>query len=170
MRDTIAALILLGASPAVAGETARLSDGVALSVRCLDDAACRFHGSDLRVELTLRNTGDAPVELPIAYFRRRGPSVLLTDVQSGRTLQLRTNLAGARQRQNPQTLAPAESVAYTWRIFATEINGVASRPVDLIAEFSVNLAAGAPGKTADVVRHEIHVHGDDGGAVPASDR
>lgn len=170
MRDTIAALILLGASPAVMGGTARLSDGVTLSVRCLDDAACRFHGSDLRVELTLRNTGETPVELPIAYFRQRGPGVLLTDVQSGRALQLRTSLAGERQRQNPQALGPAESVAYTWRIFATEINEVASRPVDLIAEFSVNLAPGRTGNSADVVRQQIHVRGDKGGAVPDSGR
>lgn len=124
----------------------------------------------MRVAIALRNTGAGPVTLPMAYFRKRGPSVLLTDLHSGSTLQLRTNPAGAAQRQRPDTVPSGGAAEFTWRIYASEIHAVATQSVDLIAEFSVNLDPGARAGRGDVIRHQIHIRDGRFQAVPALDR
>lgn len=61
-----------------------------LRARCLIDDPCSFAGETIRVELELINVGDKDIALPVEYFRRQGPQVILVDNHSSKEKRLGT--------------------------------------------------------------------------------
>lgn len=130
---------------------------IELHARCIDDAHCRFTGDDVRVELELRNGGRSAVALPVAFLRKRGPAVRLVDRHSGKEKQLRRNPVDGLMLKDLETLAPGQSVRFSWPIVPKEINDFALRPVDLDAVFSFNITPERKGADATIVRAKVHI-------------
>lgn len=155
-RSPIPLIALLAASPTFA-QNPDPAPMIELHARCIDDAHCRFLGEDVRVELELRNGGRNNVALPVAFLSKRGPAVRLVDRHSGKEKQLRRTPVDGLMLNDLQTLAPGESVRFTWPITLKEITDFALRPVDLDAVFGVNITPERKGADATIVRAKLHI-------------
>ena len=80
---------VLAMAPAVAMCTGA-QPKLELRARCLIDDPCSFAGETIRVELELINVGDKDIALPVEYFRRQGPQVILVDNHSSKEKRLGT--------------------------------------------------------------------------------
>lgn len=149
-------IALFAASPTFA-QTPEPAPMIELHARCIDDAQCRFLGDDVRVELELRNSGRNNVSLPVAFLRKRGPAVRLVDRHSGKEKQLRRNPVDGLMLKDLETLAPGQSVRFTWPITPKEITDFALRPIDLDAVFGLNITPERKGADATIIRARLHI-------------
>jgi hypothetical protein len=133
------------------------SSTLELHARCPNGDPCRFTDKAVVVELELHNNGSEAVQLPLAYIRRRGPSVRMYDNQSGNATSLRTPLVAPALHGELQELAAGESVYFGFPVKPQEIGRFVRRPVDLRLEFAINLAPGAD--MAKVVRNHVRLVG-----------
>ena len=112
---------------------------IELRARCLDGNPCPFTDEMIHVELELFNAGEEPVLLPIDYYRRRGPKVILLDNHSGKESHIRMGPPNFALANSLQALSPGEAVRIPWLVAPDSINRFALKPVDLTVRFSFNL-------------------------------
>ena len=112
---------------------------IELRARCLDGNPCPFTDEMIHVELELFNAGEEPVLLPIDYYRRRGPKVILLDNHSGKESRLCMGPPSSTLAKRVQVLSPGEAVRIPWLVAPDSINRFVLKPVDLTVRFSFDL-------------------------------
>ncbi|WP_058047863.1 hypothetical protein [Janthinobacterium sp. Ant5-2-1] len=114
------------------------NDVLSVSAHCLDNPACIFTGSDMRIEVVIKNTGSAAVGYPLDYIQQRGPNLRLIDNASERSQVLKTGLADHALKRAFTTIAPGQSVALQTIIKHTELLLFRKEFVDVTAEIGVS--------------------------------
>lgn len=112
---------------------------IELRARCDNGSICHFTGNTVSLELELFNAGNEAVALPIEYYRRRGPKVVLVDNHSGKEKKLRMGPPIVHLVDQMQVLEPGDSVRIPWSVPDHHINTFALRPVDVTAIFSFTI-------------------------------
>lgn len=133
---------------------------VELRVHCLDSNPCRFTGETIRVELELINVGEEEVALPVEYFRKQGPKVILVDNHSSKEKRLGMGPPMSYLFDRLEVLSPGQSIRIPWSIPDHHITRFALRPVSVTAIFRFYLAPGSslPGK--EYVSTQMLIEGD----------
>lgn len=111
-----------------------------VSAHCPDNPACIFTGSDMRIEVVIRNTGTQAIGYPLDYLQQRGPNLRLTDNPSERSQVLKTGLADHALKRSFTTIAPGQSVALHSIIKNSELLMFRHEFVDVTAEIGVSAA------------------------------
>ncbi|NHQ91364.1 hypothetical protein [Janthinobacterium lividum] len=114
------------------------NDVLSVSAHCLDNPACIFTGSDMRIEVVIKNTGSTAVGYPLDYIQQRGPNLRLIDNASERSQVLKTGLADHALKRAFTTIAPGQSVALQTIIKHTELLLFRKEFVDVTAEIGVS--------------------------------
>ncbi len=133
---------------------------IELRVRCLDSISCRFIGETIRVELELINVGEENVALPVEYFRKQGPKVILVDNHSSKEKRLGMGPPMSYLFDQVEMLAPGQSIRIPWSIPDHHITRFALRPVSVTAIFSFYLAPGSSHPGEKFVRTQMLIEGD----------
>lgn len=131
-----------------------------LRARCLIDDPCSFAGETIRVELELINAGDKDIALPVEYFRRQGPQVILVDNHSSKEKRLGTGPSRSYLFDQMQELAPGQVVRIPWMVATHEIDSFALRPVDITIVFVFDFTPQAPLAEKRFVSVPLHVTGE----------
>ncbi|MBW3511550.1 MULTISPECIES: hypothetical protein [Janthinobacterium] len=114
------------------------NDVLSVSAHCLDNPACIFTGSDMRIEVVIKNTGSAAVGYPLDYIQQRGPNLRLVDNVSEQSQVLKTGLANHALKRAFTTIAPGQSIALQSIIKHTELLLFRKEFVDVTAEIGVS--------------------------------
>ena len=119
-----------------------------VSARCIDNPGCVFAGEDLQIEIVITNTSAQMAAYPLAYMKRRGPTVMLRDPASGRSQPQRISLANHALRGVFTTIAPGQSITLDDVIRASQLRQFGEQ-VDVTAEISVSstITVGTAGAT-----------------------
>ena len=119
-----------------------------VSARCIDNPGCVFAGEDLRIEIVISNTSAQMAGYPLAYMKRRGPTVILRDPVSGRSQPQRISLANRALRSVFTTIAPGQSIALDDVVRASQLRQFGQK-IDLTAEIGVSatITVGTAGTT-----------------------
>lgn len=112
---------------------------IELRARCNNSSTCHFTGNTVNLELELFNAGSDAVALPIEYYRKRGPKVVLVDNHSGKEKKLRMGPPIVHLVDQMKVLEPGGSVRIPWSVPDHHINTFALRPVDVTAVFSFTI-------------------------------
>lgn len=131
-------VLVLSTFPASAHE-GEIGSMIELRARCNNGTVCRFIGDTIKLELELFNAGSDAVSLPIEYYRKRGPKVVLVDNHSGKESKLRMGPPIVHLVDQLQVLEPGASIRIPWSIPDHHINTFALRPVDVTAVFSFTI-------------------------------
>lgn len=147
--------------PAYGGESDTM---IELHARCLAGNPCLssgqmsdFSGEMIDVELELFNAGSISVQLPIEYFRKQGPKVILVDNHSGKEKGLGMGPPMGYLFDEMQELAPGQSIKIPWMVAPDEINDFALRPVDITVVFFFDLTPRAPLAEKRFVSAPLHI-------------
>jgi hypothetical protein len=132
-------VLLLSPNHARGGEA---DPPVELHVRCLNGDPCRFTGETIFVELEVVNTGNEGVALPLEYFRKQGPKIILVDKYSNEKRHLSMGPPKVRLFDQMEVLAPGQSIRIPWSIPDHHISRFALRPVNITAIFRFYLEPG----------------------------
>lgn len=116
------------------------NDVLSISARCLDNPACIFTGSDMRVEVVIQNIGNGEVGYPLDYIQQRGPNLRLVDNVSEQSQVLKTGLANHALKRAYTRIAPGQSIALQTIIKNTELLLFRKEFVDVTAEIGVSAA------------------------------
>ncbi len=95
--------------------------GLRLGATCRGGDPCVWSGGDLFITLRVGNGADVPVELPIAFIQRTGPSIALIDPRTGAELQLRTNPGPEELLLQRTVVQPGQAEAIEWVIHESEL-------------------------------------------------
>jgi hypothetical protein len=114
------------------------NDVLSISAHCLDNPACIFTGSDMRIEVVIKNTGTAAVGYPLEYIQQRGPNLRLIDNVSEQSQVLKTGLAKHALKRDFTPIGPGQSVALHTIIKNTELQLFRKEFVDVTAEIGVS--------------------------------
>lgn len=119
-----------------------------VSARCIDNPGCVFAGEDLRIEIVISNTSAQMAGYPLAYMKRRGPTVILRDPVSGRSQPQRISLADRALRSVFTAIAPGQSIALDDVVRASQLRQFGQK-IDLTAEIGVSatITVGTAGTT-----------------------
>jgi len=130
---------------------------IELRARCLGGNPCRFVDEMIRVELELINAGNEPVSLPVEYYRKRGPRVILVDNHSGKESRVGMGPPNSDLANQLQVLSPGETVRIQWLVTPDAITRFALNPLDLTVRFSFDLTPRLSVPDAVFARAELHV-------------
>ncbi|MGK5005010.1 hypothetical protein [Janthinobacterium sp. LB2P70] len=130
------------------------NDVLSVSAHCLDNPACIFTGSDMRIEVVIKNTGSAAVGYPLDYIQQRGPNLRLIDNVSEQSQILKTSLADHALKRAFTTIAPGQSVALQTIIKHTELLLFRKEFVDVTAEIGVSAGIRIGGGAASDIGEE----------------
>lgn len=143
---------------------------IELRARCLAGNPCLFSaqmsdfaGEMIDVELELSNAGSSSIQLPIEYFRKQGPKVIIVDNHSGKEKRLGMGPPMSYLFDEMQELAPGQSVKIPWMVAPDEIYAFALRPVDITVVFVFDLTPRLPLAEKRFIRAPLHI--DAGGVV-----
>lgn len=119
-----------------------------VSARCIDNPGCVFAGEDIRIDIVIANTSEQMAGYPLAYMKRRGPTVMLSDPASGRSQPQRISLADRALRSVFTPIAPGQSVALDDVILASALRQFGEK-IDVRAEIGVSatISVGTDGAT-----------------------
>ncbi|WP_156455910.1 MULTISPECIES: hypothetical protein [Stenotrophomonas] len=131
-----------------------------LRARCLIDDSCSFAGETIRVELELINVGDKAIALPVEYFRKQGPKVILVDNHSNKEKRLGMGPPRSYLFDQMQELAPGQAIRIPWSIPDHDISRFASQPVSITAIFRFYLAPGSSLSAKEFVSTQLLIEGD----------
>ena len=117
-----------------------------VSARCTDNPGCIFTGEDLQIDILITNTSDKMVGYPLAYMKKRGPTIMLRDPASGRSQPQRISLADHALRSVFTPIAPGQSITLGDVIRASQLKQFGEH-IDVMAEIGVSatIAVGADG-------------------------
>ncbi|MED5596806.1 hypothetical protein [Janthinobacterium sp. P210006] len=113
---------------------------LSISAHCIDNPACIFTGSDMRIEVLIKNIGNGEVGYPLTYMQARGPNMRLIDNVSEQSQVLKTGLANHALKRAFTTIAPGQSIALQSIIKHTELRMFRKDFVDVTAEIGVSAA------------------------------
>ncbi|MDZ5636154.1 MULTISPECIES: hypothetical protein [unclassified Janthinobacterium] len=111
---------------------------LSISAHCIDNPACIFTGSDMRIEVLIKNVGNGEVGYPLKYMQARGPNMRLIDNVSEQSQVLKTGLANHALKRDLTTIAPGQSIALQSVIKHTELLLFRKEFVDVTAEIGVS--------------------------------
>ncbi len=133
---------------------------IELRVRCINGDPCRFTGETVRVELELFNVSGEDVALPVEYFRKQGPKVVLVDNHSGKEKRLGMGPPMPYLFNQLEVLKPGQSIRMPWSVPDHHIARFALRPVSVTAVFRFNLAPGTAPAERKFVYAQLSIEGD----------
>lgn len=133
---------------------------IELRVRCFNSDSCGFSGDTIRVELELTNATGEDVALPVEYFRKQGPQVILVDNHSNKEKRLGMGPPMSYLFDQLEVLAPGQSIRIPWSVPAHHVTRFALRPVSVTAIFRFYLAPGSPHPGKEFVRTQMLIEGD----------
>lgn len=108
-----------------------------IAIACTGNPSCIFTGSDMPLEITVKNSQPYAIGFPRRYVQARGPSMKLVDRETGAAKTLKTELADHALKNDYAMLQPGESLTLTTLIRASEIASLRPKYVDLVAEFGI---------------------------------
>lgn len=111
---------------------------LSISAHCIDNPACIFTGSDMRIEVLIKNIGNGEVGYPLKYMQARGPNMRLIDNVSEQSQVLKTGLANHALKRDFTTIAPGQAIALQSVIKHTELLLFRKEFVDVTAEIGVS--------------------------------
>jgi hypothetical protein len=130
---------------------------IEFSVRCVEENPCQFSGEMIDVELELFNAGSTGIGLPVEYFCKQGPRVILVDNHSGKEKRLGMGPPMSHLFDEMQELAPGQSIKIPWMVAPDEIDDFALRPVDITAVFVFDLTPRLPFAESQFVRAPLRI-------------
>ncbi|AQR68809.1 hypothetical protein BZG29_11020 [Janthinobacterium sp. LM6] len=114
------------------------NDILSISAHCIDNPACIFTGSDMRIEVVIKNIGNGEVGYPLQYMQARGPNMRLIDNASEQSQVLKTGLANHALKRAFTPIAPGQSIALQSVIKHTELRMFRTEFIDVTAEIGVS--------------------------------
>ncbi len=132
---------------------------IELRVRCINGDPCRFTGEPIRVELELFNAGGENVPVPVEYFRKQGPKVILIDNHSSKEKRLGMGPPMPYLFNQLEMLEPGQSIRIPWSVPEHHIARFALRPVSVTAVFRFNLAPGTTPAERKFVYAQLPIEG-----------
>ncbi len=130
---------------------------IQLHVHCHNGKPCRFTGETIAVELELVNGGEKDVALPLEYFRKQGPKVILVDNHSYKERRLGMGPPMTSLFNRMEVLASGQSIRIPWSIPGHHVSRFALRPVSITVIFRFYLAPGTAQSTKDFVSTQLLV-------------
>lgn len=121
-----------------------------VAIACAGNPSCIFTGSDMPLEIAVKNSQPYTIGFPRRYIQARGPSMKLIDRETGAAKTLKTQLADHSLKKDYTTLQPGETLTLTTLIRGSEIISLRPKYVDLVAEFGITADIKVPDKEAPV--------------------
>ena len=109
-----------------------------VSIKCTDNPSCIYGGTEIPVEIIIRNDADYEIGYPQLYIQARGPTMKLIDNLSGAEKILKVGLANHDLKSKFTTLAPNETLSVTSVIRTSELTSLRKEYVDLTLEVGVS--------------------------------
>lgn len=110
-----------------------------ITASCKGQTPCIFDGDRIAFDISVRNIGDAPINLPLEFIRYGGPYIVLHDNRTQRQLTLPSHMLDAALLTNLTVVAPGQSVSVSGSIDASYLDAWGGEDADVTA--MVKLAA-----------------------------
>ena len=123
---------------------------LSIAVACTGNPTCIFTGSDIPLEITVKNNQSDAIGFPLRYLQARGPAMKLIDNVTRAQKTLKIGLANHDWMVQFTTLAPGEALTITSVIKASELTSLRKEYVDLTAEIGITINVKVPGSEEPV--------------------
>jgi hypothetical protein len=97
------------------------NDLLEVSARCESAATCAFDGRAIKLAVTITNTSERSVEVPLQFVTRIGPYLEILDRTTDRSRKLRAGFAGPNLIDKWSLLLPGQSFSLSAVIAPSEI-------------------------------------------------
>ena len=101
-------------------------------VTCVSNPKCIFTGEDIELNIKIKNITSRNVGLNSQYMQSVGPYIKLTDLSTGRSIDLSVNLASLDLLQEYEQIKPRASVEFNERIWAYQLKNFSDESVNLL--------------------------------------
>jgi hypothetical protein len=101
-------------------------------VTCVANPKCIFSDGDIELNIKIKNISSKTVGLNTHYIRRVGPYIKLTDLTTGKSIDLSVNLASPDLLQEYEQLRPGTSVEFNEKLLAYQIKNFGDQSVNLL--------------------------------------
>lgn len=105
-----------------------------ISLACKDNPACIFTGLYMPIAITVKNTEPYPIGFPRSYLQSRGPTMTLTDRETGQQKILKLGMPDRALLKDLTTLNPGETLSMSTVINEAELTAFRTEYIDLVAE------------------------------------
>ncbi len=117
--------------------TAMEQNIISITAQCVDNPTCVFKGSDMWIDVVVKNVGSEEIGFPAEYMQQRGPSMRLIDNVTQESQQLKVERPRA-SKDKLVRLQPGQSFTINTVIKDREILRVRREFVDVTAELNVS--------------------------------
>jgi hypothetical protein len=124
------AAIFLFQTPGIAMDNHNLE----ISATCHDNAACIYDGDNIKIDITIKNSGPDIIGFPLEYIIRRGPKIKLINETNQESRNQRISLAPYELLKKFKKIYPGESIMFDAIIPSSEILIFQQDPIAVTAE------------------------------------
>jgi hypothetical protein len=135
-----------------------MKDLISINVTCKDNPQCYFKDEDLFIVISITNTHDKPIGVPLEFVKDRGPVVRLVDTTTGADTFLPTHPADSDLLDEFLFVEPGKSISMEWVFDPEEMRQFGHKYVDLSAEVTIMADILVEGKKMNTkVSHLIRI-------------